>query len=344
MAKHTTVYIDGLARGISGDIEREVLAARDIDLVVAGCTQDDEVVEVAGRAPAILNTMYWMDRALFERLPELKVVVRGGVGVDNLDVDAATDCGIVVCNVVDYGYNEVANHAFAMLLALNRKLVALDRAVRTEWVSGPSLMPHTGRMAGETLGLVSFGSIARTVARRAAGFDMRVVAHDPFVDPADAAAMGVELLPLDDVLGQADYVSVHTPLLPATRSLIGTRELELMKPSAYIVLTSRGGVIDEDALCDALREGRIAGAGIDVWDAEPVDVSHPLLQLDNVIGSPHAAWYSQVAFVELRRGFAEAAADVLHGIMPHSLVNPAVLDRVPLRARDEQPDRRGGSD
>ena len=344
MATYTTVYIDGLARGISGDIEREVLAARDVDLVVAGCTNDDEVVEVARDAPAILNTMYWMDGALFERLPNLKVVVRGGVGVDNLDVDAATDRGIVVCNVVDYGYNEVANHAFAMLLALNRKLVALDRAVRTQWVSGPSLMPHTGRVAGETLGLVSFGNIARAVARRAAGFDMRVVAFDPFVDPGDAAAVGVELLPLDEILRRADYLSIHTPLVAETRGLIGARELALMKPSAYVVLTSRGGVIDETALADALREGRIAGAGLDVWDGEPVDPSHPLLQLDNVIGSPHAAWYSQVSIVELRQRFAEAAADVLHGIMPRSLVNTSVLDRVPLRPRDDHSDQRGGSD
>jgi D-3-phosphoglycerate dehydrogenase len=343
MGKYTAVYIDGLTRNIDGDIEREVLAARDIDLVVAGCTDDDEVVEVAVGAPAILNTMYWMDRSLFERLPDLKVVVRGGVGVDNLDVDAATDCGIVVCNVIDYGYNEVANHAFAMLLALNRNLVALDRSVHGQWASGPSLMPHTGRMAGETLGLVSLGTIARAVARRAAGFDMRVIAFDPFVDPADARAAGVELLPLDDVLGQADYLSIHTPLVAATRGLIGARELALMKPNAYVVLTSRGGIIDEAALADAVREGRIAGAGIDVWDGEPVDPSHPLLQLDNVIGSPHAAWYSQASIVELRQRFAETAADVLHGIMPPSLVNPSVLDRVSLRPRDEQGDRAGDS-
>lgn len=333
MGKHTAVYIDALTRGISGDIERDVLAARDIDLVVAGCTDDDAVVEAAGRAPAILNTMYWMDRSLFERLPDLKVVVRGGVGVDNLDVDAATDCGIVVCNVVDYGYNEVANHAFAMLLALNRKLVVLDRAARTKWASAPTLMPHTGRMAGETLGLLSFGHIARAVARRAKGFDMRVIAYDPFVEKTAAEALGVELLSLDDVLRQADYLSIHTPLVAETRGLLGAREFALMKPNAYVVLTSRGGVIDETALADALAAGQIAGAGVDVWDGEPVDPAHPLLQLDNVIASPHAAWYSQVSIVELRQRFAEAAADVLHGIMPRSLVNPAVLERVPLQPR-----------
>lgn len=329
----TVVYIDGLARGIDGSIEREVLDERGVELVMAGCTTDDEVADVAAGAPAIMNTMYWMDAALFDRLPGLKVVVRGGVGVDNLDVDAATERDIVVCNVTDYGFNEVANHAFAMILALNRKIVPLDRSVRTKWVGGPALMPHTGRIAGETLGLISFGTIAQAVARRAAGFDMNVVAFDPFVDRALAAEAGVELVELDELLARSDYVSVHTPLTTDTRDLIGTRELDLMKPSAYIVLTSRGGVIDETALADAVRSGRIAGAGIDVWDGEPVDPSHPLLQLDNVIGTPHAAWYSEVAIVELRKGFAAAAADVLQGVMPHSVVNPTVLDRVPLRER-----------
>jgi D-3-phosphoglycerate dehydrogenase len=333
MGEHTAVYIDGLTRGISGDIEREVLAARDIDLVVAGCEDDDAVVEATHGVPAILNTMYWMDRSLFERLPDLKVVVRGGVGVDNLDVDAATDCGIVVCNVIDYGYNEVANHAFAMLLALNRSLVTLDRSIRSAWMSGPSLMPHTGRVAGETLGLLSFGHIARAVARRAGGFDMRVVAFDPFVEPPAAEELGVELLPLDDVLRCSDYLSIHTPLMAETRGLLGAREFALMKPSAYVVLTSRGGIIDEAALANALTTGQIAGAGIDVWDGEPIEPSHALLQLDNVIATPHAAWYSRVSIVELRQRFAEAAADVLHGIMPRSVVNPSVLERMPLRPR-----------
>jgi D-3-phosphoglycerate dehydrogenase len=336
MGKFTAVYIDGLTRGSGGDIEREVLEARDIDLVLAGCADDDEVVKVAGDAPAILNTMYWMDRALFERLPNLKVVVRGGVGVDNLDVDAATDCGIICCNIVDYGYNEVANHAFALLLALNRKLFQLDRGVREGVRKPPAItMPHTGRVAGETLGLLSFGNIAQAVARRAQGFDMRVIAFDPYVDSEKAAAKGVELVELDDLLVQSDYISIHTPLTKQTRGLIGERELSLMKPSAYIVLTSRGGLIDEAALADALRDNRIAGAGIDVWEVEPVDPEHPLLKLDNVIATSHAAWYSEVSTVVLRQRFAEAAADVLHGIMPRSVVNPSVLDKHGLRPRDD---------
>jgi D-3-phosphoglycerate dehydrogenase len=330
--KHKVVFVDG--RDGAGQIEREVLSARGCELVLGGCTTDDEVVAVAADAPAILNGMYWMGPSLFERLPALKVVVRMGVGYDNIDVDAATKAGVVVCNVVDYGSHEVANHAFAMLMALNRKLLVLDRSVRSGVLRPVTeLMPHTGRLAGQTLGLISFGTIARAVARRASGFDMRVVAFDPFVEAKQAAALGVELMPLDELLRASDYVSVHTPLSAATRGMIGAGQLALMKPSAYLVITSRGGVVDETALADALQHQRLAGAGIDVFEHEPPDPSHPLLQFDNVVASMHAAWYSEVSAVTLREWFAAAAADVLEGITPRSVVNPEVLERVQLRPR-----------
>jgi D-3-phosphoglycerate dehydrogenase len=329
---NTVVYIDGAYGG--GDIEREVLAARGYELALGACASDEQVVELAGDATAILNGIYWMGRELFERLPELRVVVRGGVGFDNIDVAAATDRGVIVCNVIDYGTHEVANHAFAMLLALNRKLIPLNEAVRLgTFRAAAEIMPHTGRLAGQTLGLLSFGAIARAVARRAAGFDMRVVAFDPFVDPVEAERVGVEILPLEELLARSDYVSVHTPLSEATRGLIGAPELALMKPSAYLVVTSRGGVVDEAALVEALRGERIAGAGIDVWAKEPPDPDHPLFKLGNVIGSMHMAWYSEVAEVARRTGHAEAAADVLDGILPRSVINPAVLDRYSLRPR-----------
>jgi D-3-phosphoglycerate dehydrogenase len=327
------VFID--AWGSDGSIEREVLEPRGHELELAQCATDDEVVAAAGDAPAILNVVHYMGQELFARLPKLRVVVRGGVGYDNIDVDAATDAGVIVCNVVDYGSNEVANHAFALLLALNRSLLAADRAVREGvLVPAPTLMPHTGRIAGQTLGLVSFGTIARAVARRAAGFDLTVIASDPFVDPAEAAALGVELVELPELLERADYVSVHAPLGAATRGLIGAAELALMKPSAHLVVTSRGGVVDEAALAKALQAGTIAGAGIDVWETEPPDPSNPLLSLDNVVGSMHLAWYSEVAEVARRAGHAEAAADVLDGVLPRSVVNPAVLDRHSLRPKD----------
>jgi D-3-phosphoglycerate dehydrogenase len=332
MAKFQVVYIDSRPGDYS--MEEAILEKADAELVLASCRNDDEVAAVAAGADGIINTMYWMNRQLFERLSKLKVVVRGGVGYDNLDVEAGTDLGIVLCNVHDYSYNEVANHAFAMLLCLNRKLVALDRAVRDGTrIPPPAIMAHTGRVAGQTLGLVSLGNIARAVAQRAQGFDMRVIAHDPFVDAAKAAALGVTLVSLDDLMRESDYISVHTPLSAKTAGMVGAHELSLMKPSAYIVTTARGGIIAEDALADSLREHRIAGAGIDVWQNEPVQPDNPLLALDNVLASHHFGWYSDVSPMLLRQRTAEAMADVLRGVMPRSVVNPAVLERVALAPR-----------
>jgi D-3-phosphoglycerate dehydrogenase len=332
MATFKVVHID--ARPGDYTMEREILAGADAELVLTQCRDDDEVVEVAADADGIINTMYWMNRALFERLAKLKVVVRGGVGYDNLDVDAGTDGGVVLCNVHDYAYNEVANHAFALIMALNRKLLFLDKAIRDGSRMPPAdALAHTGPMAGEIFGLLAFGRIAQAVARRAHGFDMKVIAHDPYVDPAHAAQHGVELVSLDDLLRNSDYISVHAPLSAATDGMIGARELALMKPNAYIVNTARGGVIDEDALVEALREGRIAGAGIDVWRNEPVPPDNPLLAFDNVVATHHFAWYSDVSPLVLRRRIAEAIADVLSGRMPRSVVNPAVLERVTLTPR-----------
>jgi D-3-phosphoglycerate dehydrogenase len=218
-----------------------------------------------------------------------------------------------------------------MIMALNRKLLPLDGAVRSGTPGpAPRLMPHTGRLAGQTLGLVSFGAIARAVAKRAAGFDMRVIAYDPYIDATSSELAGIELVTLPDLLAQSDYLSIHTPLSAETRGLIGAAELALMKQSAYLVVTSRGGVVDEPALADALLNSQIAGAGIDVWEHEPPDPNHPLLKFDNVIASMHAAWYSQPADDIRRRMHAGTVADVLDGIVPRSVINPAVLERVDI--------------
>jgi D-3-phosphoglycerate dehydrogenase / 2-oxoglutarate reductase len=330
--REQVVYIDGEWDDVT--IEREVLDARGYDLVLAQCTSDDEVVAVAGSAPAVLNGTYRMGSDLFERLPALKVVVRGGVGYDKIDVDAATRSGVLVCNTVDYGTHEVANHAFAMLLALNRKLLPLDRAVRSGMRhSVTETMPHTGRVAGQTLGLVSFGAIARAVAKRAAAFEMRVIAFDPYVDATQGEALGVGMVSLPELLSRSDFISVHTPLNSITRGLIGDAELALVKPSVYVILTSRGGVVDEPALTRALRDGRVAGVGIDVWEQEPPAPDNPLLKLENVVATMHVGSYSEVSDPIRRRARAETAADVLDGIVPRWIVNPDVLQRVRLSMR-----------
>jgi D-3-phosphoglycerate dehydrogenase len=232
----------------------------------------------------------------------------------------------------------VANHAFALLLACNRKVCQIDRRIRAgervPSVFGSGLaaagIGRVGSLRGETLGLVALGNIAQGVARRAQPFGLHVIAHDPFVDPAIAEALGVELVSLDELLERSDYVSVHAPLSDATRGMIGAAELARCKPGASVVLTSRGGVVDEAALHDALASGHLGGAGVDVWDPEPVSADKPLMQLDNVIGTPHFAFYSEASIVQLAERVAESAADVIRGFTPRWVANPEVLARTAL--------------
>ncbi|MBM3139715.1 MAG: C-terminal binding protein [Chloroflexi bacterium] len=327
MARFTVAHID--ARTTDLPREREALATADAELIARLCRSDDEVIEFARGADAILCTGYPVGEKVLAGCPDVKVAVRYGVGFDNIDLDAATARGVVVCNVNDYCIDEVATHAFALLIALNRKLTLHDRAVRR---GERAPLPPTGPLRGETLGLVAFGKIARAVAERARGFGLQVIANDPYVDPAIAERAGVRLTSLEEVMRTSDYVSVHTPLNVETRGLIGAAQLALMKPTAYLVTTCRGGVVEERALFEALRDGRIAGAGVDVWDPEPVRADHPLLTLDNVIATPHSAYYSDRSAPLLQTRVGEAAADVLRGYLPRSVVNPAVLERVKLAA------------
>jgi D-3-phosphoglycerate dehydrogenase len=241
--------------------------------------------------------------------------------VDNVDLAAATAHGVMVCNVPDYCIDEVANHTMAMLLALNRRLVQQGTAMRSD--ERARLAPM-GRLRGETLGLIGFGRLAQAVADRARAFGLAVIAHDPYVASVSPA---VPLLPLDAVLAAADYVSVHVPLTPETRGLIGAREFALMKPTAYIVSTARGGIISEPDLRQALDAGEIAGAGLDVWEEEPVSPDNSLLGYPQVIATPHTAYFSNESASAIRRRVAEIAAEALLGATPRSVMNREVLAR-----------------
>ncbi|GAB4325727.1 MAG: hypothetical protein Kow0010_08430 [Dehalococcoidia bacterium] len=331
MARFTVAHID--ARSEHLPAEAAELAKADAQLIARFCRTDDEVIAFASEADGILCTAYPVSRAIFEACPNLKVVVRYGIGFDNIDIDAASDHDVVVCNVTDYCIDEVATHAVALLLALNRRLKLLDLAVRRgERIAlGP-----VGPLRGEMLGLVAFGNIARAVAERAKPFGLRVCAYDPYVASSAAEECGVRLVSLEELMATSDYVSVHAPLNAETRGLIGARELALMKPTAYLVTTCRGGVVDEKALYDALKAGTIAGTGVDVWDPEPVRPENPLLEFDNVIATPHSAFYSEASLPLLLQRVGEAAADVLRGYVPRSVVNRDVLERVRL---DPHPER-----
>jgi D-3-phosphoglycerate dehydrogenase len=315
----TVVHIDPVKADLP--VEARLFSSAGVSFTARRCTSDDEVADVAAAADGILCLNYKLTASLLDRLARARVIVRYGVGVDNIDVDAATRRGIAVANVPDYCVDEVANHTMALLLALNRKLAQQNAALRA---GGTVRLRPMGPLRGETLGLIGYGRLAQAVAERARPFGLRVVAFDPQVT---APAVQAEMLDLDDVLRQADYVSVHAPFNARTAGLIGEREIGLMKPTSYLISTARGGIVSERALCAALADGRIAGAGLDVWDTEPVPPSNPLLAHDNVVGTSHTAFYSDQALGRLRDRVVETALGVLNRTDYANVVNRAALGR-----------------
>jgi D-3-phosphoglycerate dehydrogenase / 2-oxoglutarate reductase len=287
----------------------------------------DNEYEVVGRArdaDALIVSSTPVTRGVMSALEGLKVVVRTGVGYDVIDVPAATDLGVIVVNVPDIWVREVANHALALLLAWNRKIITLDRNVHAgKWGGGvPGVW--TGSLHGETVGIVGLGNIGSAFARRVAAFETKVIAHDPYVDDARFRELGVERVSLETLAERSDYVSVHTLLNAETRHLISETFFKRMKPTAILINTSRGPVVDEQALTQALREKRLAGAALDVWEREPVAADHPLLAMDNVIATPHAAYFSSPAVAQVPRRCGEEVARVLTGQRPINVVNPEV--------------------
>ncbi|HEY8477541.1 MAG TPA: C-terminal binding protein, partial [Chloroflexota bacterium] len=253
------------------------------------------------------------------------------IGVDNVDVGAATEHGIVVANVPGFCVEELADHAMALVLAFARQVVTYRDSTRGgAWDTFVTPRPLQ-RLAGQTLGLIGFGASARAVARRARAFGLRVLAYTPRLTAERAGEHQVEAVSLATLLRESDYVSIHCPLTSETRHLIGWSELQRMKPTAYLINTARGAIVDEEALVRALDEGVIAGAGLDVLVAEPPAPEHPLLHRDNVIVTPHAAFYSEQALLDLQARAARAVADVLDGRMPESIVNREVLGRARAR-------------
>jgi D-3-phosphoglycerate dehydrogenase len=275
-------------------------------------------------ADALVVTYSPVTRGVMSAAERLKVVVRTGVGYDVVDVRAATELGVIVVNIPDLWVREVANHALGLLLALNRRLLVLDGEVRAGTWTAAVPGPYTGALHGETVGIVGLGNIGSAFARRVAALETTVIACDPYVDDARFRALGVERVSLEALAERADYVSVHTLLNAETRHLIGEAFLRRMKPTAILINTSRGPVVDEQALIRALREKRIAGAALDVWETEPVPKDSPLLAMDNVVATPHAAYFSTAAVAQVPRRCGEEVARVLRGERPRNVVNPEV--------------------
>jgi len=292
--------------------------------VLPPLTSEDAVIAQARDADALVIAFAPITRNVMSALEGLKVVTRTGVGYDVIDVPAATDLGVIVVNVPDIWVREVANHAVALLLAWNRKIVTLDQQVRAGTWGGGVPGPFTGSLHGETVGIVGLGNIGRAFARRITAFETTVIACDPCVDDATFRALGVERVTLDALAERSDYVSVHTLLNDETRHLIGEAFFRRMKPTAILINTSRGPVVDEAALARALKDRRLAGAALDVWEKEPVARDNPLVAMDNVIATPHAAYFSSPAVAQVPRRCGEEVARVLTGQRPLNVVNPEV--------------------
>jgi D-3-phosphoglycerate dehydrogenase len=325
----------GGGRVNADDPTHAALLADGVDLrVVPFYGAEGQVSPEALDADVVVSGGMPLGAAEFGRLPKTRLLLRPYVGYDDIDVDAANAAGILVANVPDAFSEEVANHALALILAANQQLLVNDRYVRSgEWErrrGRPTWNPPIHRLSVQTLGLVGFGTIARMVAERARPFGYRLLAYDPYLDQVAADPYNATLVSLEQLLAEADVVSLHTFLAPSTRHLIDAERLTQMKQGAYLVNTSRGPVVDEQALVEALRSGQLGGAALDVTEVEPLGAGSPLIQMENVILTPHMASASVEGAQALRRRVAEIARSVAFGALPerHVVVNKALYDTI----------------
>jgi D-3-phosphoglycerate dehydrogenase len=315
--------------------ENDVIARAGGQFIDASDQPLEQALRLCERADGILVRRLQFTRPLLSQLRCCKVMVRYGVGFDNIDLDAATDAGIIVSHVPVYCVDEVSNHAIGLLLACVRHLVSTHQKLeRGAWDVNRS--DPVFRTAGRTLGLAGLGNLGRAVARKMAAWDLRLIAFDPYVDPAKAQALGVTLVDFDTLCRESDYLSLHVPLLTETRHLIDERALALMKPGAILVNTARGPVIDTNALLAALDSGHIAQAGLDVFEEEPLPADSPLRSHPKVVLTDHMAWYSEESQAELQTRAAEEIVRVCRGGLPNAVANPEVLHRL-NRWRDWTP-------
>ena len=306
------------------EIERAILDEVGAELVVAPNGTADEIVALAADVDAILTCWKQVPPAALDAATRCRIVSRYGIGLDNIPVAHATALGMVVTNVPDFCLDEVAEHTLALLMACGRRIVSHAEQTRQGvWSqAGARGMP---RLRGQTLGLVGYGNIAQVVAQWARAFGLVVLAYTPRLAADALAPWGRATNDLSALLAAADYVSLHVPLTPETRGLINATRLAQMKPTAYLINTSRGAIIDEDALLAALEGGQIAGAALDVMSSEPPRPDHPLLRHPRVIATPHIAFYSEAAIVDLATKAARHVAQALRGEVPDRVVNRAVL-------------------
>jgi len=301
--------------------EKEVLKSIDAEIIIANCETPAEVIDVCKNADGIMCNLAPMPEEVIEKLEKCKVISRYGVGYDNVDVDACTKKGIQLANVTDYCAEEVSDQALALLMACARKVARRDAQIREgKWNIGKADPIY--RIAGKTFAFLGFGMIAKCLYRKINGLNFKkILVYDPFIDAETIEKAGAEKADWETVFKNADYISIHIPLNEKTRGLINADTFNMMKPTAIIINTSRGPVIDEPSLIDALAAGQINSAGLDVHNKEPMEDDNPLKKIKNCVLTDHVGWYSEEAMSELKRKVAENVRDVLLGRKPKYPVN-----------------------
>jgi D-3-phosphoglycerate dehydrogenase len=319
--------------GMQVEITKNILTQAGMEPVFVPLWSEEDIVTHAADADAVIvgPTEPYTKKAI-QALTKCRIISRMGIGYSNIDVEEATRQGIPVTVVLDASVHEVSDHALACILAFNRKLFPLDRAVKKgAWRANSEEMPKARasmfRLNQQTLGLVGMGRIGGLLAKKAVALGMRVIIFDPYLTPEAFRQMGCEQVDFERLLAESDYISLHAPLTPQTGKLFGLKEFRKMKPTAYLINAARGGLLDENALYQALTEGMIAGAGLDVTDPEPPASDNPLLKLEQVVVTGHSSFNSDASSRELQQRAAEAVITAFRGEWPPFLINPKVREQ-----------------
>ena len=325
----TTIVSSNLVELLQARSEFEALGCA---LEYLPCTTEEELQQACHDSMGIICCSESFTSAVIRQLRQCRVISRHGIGTDSIYSVAATEAHILVANVPDYGLDEVSDHAIALLLAAARNIARFHETIRDGGWECREATPML-RLRGRQLGLVGFGRIGRLMAEKAQAFGLIVAAFDPYAAEAEAVRCGVRLVPFDELCAESDFVSLHAPLTVETRHLLGAAALARMKPTAIVINTSRGALIDQEVLVQALQNGKLAGCALDVFEQEPLAIDHPLRTMPQAVLTPHIAYYSEEAMADLRQKVVRNVLDVLNGFWPESVVNPNVKPRIPLQRR-----------
>lgn len=312
--------------------ERQVLSEINAELIVAETGDEEELLTYAHKVDGILTCWKPVRESVISQATKCQIIARYGIGLDNIDVESATENGIIVANVPAYCVDEVSDHAIALLLACARNIAIYNTAVKTgTW--NQNIGQQMSRLRGKTIGVIGFGRIAKALIPKAIAFGLKVIVYSPRTSYDIIEKYNADKVTYDELLKTSDFVSIHAPLTAETKHMFSYDEFHAMKRTAYLINTARGGIVDTAALTKALKNGEIAGAGLDVLETEPPEIDETLLHLENVVITPHAAFISEESILELEVTAATCVLQVLTGKLPDTIVNPYVLERPNLRAK-----------